>query len=297
MSETRLTVPGTANSVNARRYLQVDVFGKGSCTGNPLAVVMDADDLTPADMQRVARWMNLSETAFLMAPTTHDADYRVRIFTPVRELPFAGHPTLGACHAWLTTQGTPPGMSRIVQECPAGLIELRRSGGQLAFSAPPRERTGPLEARPVADIVTLLGVKASDIVAHEWVDNGPGWAAVLLPTAEHVLALAPDLSRMHDLELGVIGPYPAGGEAQFEVRAFIAKGMPTPYEDPVTGSLNAALGQWLIGAGLAPLAYVASQGTALGRQGRVHLESDAEGQVWVRGRTVTVIHGTISLEP
>lgn len=275
-----------------RRYQQVDVFGNGVCAGNPLAVVMDADDLTSADMQRVARWMNLSETAFLLSPTVPEADYRVRIFTPVRELPFAGHPTLGTCHAWLATQGTSP-RHRIVQECAAGLIVLKQSETHLAFSAPPTVRTGPLDEGQVADIVSVLGLDARDIVAHQWVDNGPGWAAVLLPTAEHVLALTPDFSRMHDLELGVIGPYPPDQDLQFEVRAFIAKGTSTPYEDPVTGSLNASLAQWLIGAKLAPPAYVASQGTALGRQGRVHLMVDDRNEVWVQGHTVTVIQGTI----
>ncbi|MBB5294967.1 PhzF family phenazine biosynthesis protein [Deinococcus metallilatus] len=283
--------------MNARRFTQLDVFGSAPCTGNPLATVIDGAGLTTAAMQRFARWTNLSETTFLLPATTEAADYRVRIFTPVRELPFAGHPTLGSCQAWLEAGGQPRAEGMVVQECQAGLIEIRRGpgDGRLAFAAPPRRRTGPLDAPLLNDIVRVLRIPATDVVAHQWVDNGPGWVAVMLRSAAQVKALNPDFSQMNDLELGVIAPYPAGSEAQFEVRAFISQGTAVPYEDPVTGSLNASLAQWLMEAELAPARYVASQGTALGRQGRVYLERDSHGGVWVGGHTFTAIHGTVYL--
>jgi PhzF family phenazine biosynthesis protein len=284
-----------------RRFSQLDVFTTMPLRGNPLAVVHDAQGLTDAQMADFARWTNLSETTFLLPPDDPEADYRVRIFTPGGELPFAGHPTLGTCHAWLQAGGVPKGED-VVQSCGVGLVKIRRSGTRLAFAAPALRRSGPLSEEDVLLIARGLGVARSDILHHAWCDNGPGWRSVMLGSAAQVLALRPDAQVLQGLDIGVVGPRGKvgvvaaheGGDAQFEVRAFF----PTQNglsEDPVTGSLNAALGQWLIGAGLAPAQYVASQGTALGRAGRVHVQRDADGQVWVGGDTVTCISGQVRL--
>ncbi len=282
-----------------RRFKMVDVFAVEAYLGNPLAVVVDAEGLSGEEMQRFACWMNLSETAFLLPPSSSQADYRLRIFTPVRELPFAGHPTLGSCHAWLEAGGRTHDPTVVVQECPAGLVTIRSGRGehtgQLSFAAPPLVRTGPVEPELLAEIARVLRISPSEILHHQWVDNGPGWVAVMLRSAEAVLTLEPDLGTMSDLELGVVGAYPDGGDAQFELRALISKGTSSPYEDPVTGSLNASVAGWLIGAGLAPERYRASQGTRLGRSGRVYLERDPQGQVWVGGRTVTCVDGQVLL--
>jgi PhzF family phenazine biosynthesis protein len=280
-----------------RRFSQVDVFTAVPLKGNPLAVVVDGDGLSDAQMQAFANWTNLSETTFLLPPTDPAADYRVRIFTTVRELPFAGHPTLGSCHAWLAAGGQPKG-EVIVQQCAVGLVKVRRDGSRLAFAAPPLLRHDPLDEAKLAQIRAGLGLQPDDIVAHQWVDNGPGWCAVMLKSAEQVLALKPDWSRMHGLELGVVGPHkvgvvaPQAGEPQFEVRAFISgDGVP---EDPVTGSLNAGLAQWLIGSGRAPDHYIAAQGTALGRAGRVHVQREGD-VIWIGGDVTTLIEGQVSL--
>src|SRR5690606_21660790 len=234
----------------------------------------------------------LSETVFLLPPTDPGADYCVRIFTPGGELPFAGHPTLGACHAWLAAGGTPRRPDVVVQQCGVGLVRVRRDGPRLEFAAPPLRRSGALEPDVLAKIARALALQPSDIVQHQWVDNGPGWCAVMLGSARQVLSLKPDWTALDPLKLGVVGPHEAGHDAAFEVRAFIGDG---GYEDPVTGSLNASLAQWLFAAGLVTgAAYVAAQGTALQRAGRVHLRKDG-GEVWVRGNVVNVIQGEVEL--
>jgi PhzF family phenazine biosynthesis protein len=277
----------------ARPFRQVDVFTDTPQFGNPLAVVLDGAGLSTADMQRFTDWTNLSEATFVLPPTDTRTDYRVRIFCPGRELPFAGHPTLGTCHAWLEAGGKPKA-TRIVQECGAGLVEIERDGTRLAFAAPPLLRSGPLPEDEIDRIVRGLGIDRSDVLHHAWCDNGPGWRAVMLRSAEQVLALKPDAAVLAGLDFGVVGPCPPGAETSFEVRAFFP-GNAGLTEDPVTGSLNAALGQWLIGAGLAPEHYVASQGTALGRRGRVFVRRDAEGRVWTGGESVTAIRGEVFL--
>jgi len=268
----------------------VDVFTDTPYFGNPVAVVLGADGLTGEQMQRFARWTNLSETTFVLAPRASGADYLVRIFTPTSELPFAGHPTLGTCHAWLEAGGRPADPGAIGQECGAGLITVRRTDAGLAFAAPPLVRSGPVE-EPVAERVRRsLNIARSDIVDIAWADNGPGWVAVLLASAEAVLAVRPGAV---DMDIGVAGPYPVGSPEAIEVRAFSPQ--ISSVEDPVTGSLNASLGQWLLAAGRVTAPYVASQGTAMGRRGRVHVSRDADGQVWVGGGTVSCVIGTVEL--
>jgi PhzF family phenazine biosynthesis protein len=277
--------------MSTRPFTQLDVFTDTPLRGNPLAVVHAAQGLSDAQMQAFARWTNLSETTFLLPPTEPAADYRVRIFTPDRELPFAGHPTLGSCHAWLAAGGQAHSGDEVVQQCGVGLVRIRRDGSRLAFAAPPLRRSGPVEPEVLAQIVRSLRIPADAIRASNWVDNGPGWVAVMLASRDEVLALQPDFAAMRGLELGVVAPW-SGGDAQFEVRAFVPSlGVP---EDPVTGSLNAGLAQWLIGAGLAPERYVASQGTALGRSGRVFVEKRGDS-VWIGGDSVVVVSGQVSL--
>jgi PhzF family phenazine biosynthesis protein len=274
-----------------RAFAQVDVFGDGPCTGNPVAVVLDAEGLETAEMQRFANWTNLSETTFLLPATAPDGDYRARIFTPDRELPFAGHPTLGSCHAWLDAGGA-GGIEVIRQECEAGLVELRRdAAGRLAFAAPPLLRSGPVEPEILAEVRRALGLNAAEVVDAQWVANGPGWAAVLLEPAERVLAIE---ARHSELDIGVVAPCGAGEDAALEVRAFFPKDG-AMVEDPITGSLNASLAGWLLATGRVRAPYVARQGTALGRRGRVHVEQDADGTVWVGGATETVVSGTVAL--
>ncbi len=275
-----------------RQFRQVDVFADDPFLGNPVAVVHAADDLDDAAMLRFARWTNLSETTFLLDPVDPRADYRVRIFTPARELPFAGHPTLGSAHAWLEAGGSPAQPDLVLQECGVGLVPVRRPpSGRLSFKAPPLIRSGPVEEPLLARIARSLGIARADIVDAQWADNGPGWVAVELASADAVLALAPGVPADH---IGVFGPYPPGSPQQFEVRAF------TPLvsgagEDPVTGSLNASIARWLLSAGKAAAPYTASQGTALGRRGRVHVTADADGAVWVGGGTSTLIAGSVRL--
>ncbi len=274
------------------RFSQVDVFSAAPLLGNPVAVVHDADGLSQEQMAAFARWTNLSETTFLLTPTVAGADYRLRIWTPGGELPFAGHPTLGSAHAWLEAGGVPAGAD-LVQECGAGLVRVRRIGdgaSRLAFAAPPLTRSGPVDADDVAGICRALRITASSIVETTWIDNGPGWVGVLLRDAAAVLALTPDWAAFGDLKIGVVGPY-AEGPLAVEVRAFCpGYGMP---EDPVTGSLNAGIGQWLAGGRL-PTSYVASQGTALGRAGRVQVRLEG-GTVWVGGDTRSTIAGSVDL--
>jgi PhzF family phenazine biosynthesis protein len=287
--------------MKTRPFKQVDVFTAVPYLGNPLAVVLDGTGLSTEEMQHFTNWTNLSEATFLLPPTQAGADYKVRIFCPGRELPFAGHPTLGSCHAWLQAGGRPQG-EYVVQECGVGLVKLRRDGERLAFAAPPLKKSGPLAEDDVALIARGLGVARSDIVAHAWCDNGPNWRGVMLRSAEQVLAVKPDASVLAGLDVGVVGPRGKVGvigshapdEAiAFEVRAFFP-GNNGMTEDPVTGSLNAALAQWLIGAGLAPSRYVASQGTALGRAGRVFVEQSGS-DIWIGGGSVTCVDGVVTL--
>jgi PhzF family phenazine biosynthesis protein len=273
-------------------FHQVDVFSAVPFKGNPLAVIADADGLGDEEMRAIANWTNLSETTFLSRPQNPDADYRVRIFTPVRELPFAGHPTLGSCHVWLALGNQPKG-SEVIQECGAGLVRVKRDGGRLAFAAPPLRRSGEVAPDLVARIARALGIDAGTIKAAQWVDNGPGWVAVLLGSRSEMLSLVHDVAVLPDQSLGVVAPWDAardGSEAQFEVRAFMGRGG----EDPVTGSLNASLAQWLIGAGLAPPRYVAAQGTVLGRAGRVHVAQERD-TIWIGGDVTGCIAGSITL--
>jgi PhzF family phenazine biosynthesis protein len=274
-----------------RPFAQVDVFTADPYRGNPVAVVLDGARLSPQAMQRFAHWTNLSETTFVLPPESPDADYRVRIFTPGRELPFAGHPTLGTCHAWLEAGGEPRSGDQVVQECGAGLVPVRRTGAGLAFAAPPLLRSGPVDDELVDRVARMLAIDRGAIEDTQWVDNGPGWIGVLLADPEAVLALEP---RFDELDVGVVAPYPPGAPEAFEVRAFTYKDGGVD-EDPVTGSLNASLAQWLLATGRATAPYVAKQGTALGRAGRVHVTQDPDGAVWVGGGTVTCVRGEVAL--
>ena len=267
------------------------MFSTESYRGNPLAVVLDSEGLSTGGMQQFATWMNLSETTFVLPPSSEQADYQVRIFTPAAELPFAGHPTLGTCHAWLEAGGQPASPGGCVQECGAGLVQVRRTDAGLAFAAPPVIRSGSVEEPLAERIAAQLGIGRADIVDLAWADNGPGWVAVLLPSAEAVLAVRPGVV---DLDIGVAGPYPPGGPAAFEVRAFFPVAGST-VEDPVTGSLNAALADWLLRTGRATTPYMASQGTVLGRAGQVHISQDRRGQIWVGGASRTCISGHVEL--
>jgi PhzF family phenazine biosynthesis protein len=275
-----------------RRYSEVDVFTAVPLLGNPLAVVHDGRGLSDLQMAAFARWTNLSETTFLLPPTHGEADYKVRIFTPERELPFAGHPTLGSCHAWLGAGGRARNTGEVIQECGVGLVRVRRDGARLAFAAPPLKRTGPLEPELLARIVKALGLEPGEVAGHQWVDNGPGWCAVRLLSAERALRIEPDYTQLRGLSLGVVAPHPAGADVRFEVRALIGHG--PGYEDPVTGSLNASLAQWLIDSGIAPPLYVAAQGAALQRAGRVHVQRIGT-DTWIGGDVCEVVSGTVSL--
>ena len=288
--------------MSTRAFQQVDVFTATPYLGNPLAVVLNGSGLSTEAMQAFTNWTNLSECTFVLPPTQAGADYKVRIFCPGRELPFAGHPTLGTCHAWLQAGGRPAG-ELIVQECGVGLVKIRRMGERLAFAAPPLLKSGPLPEADVALIARGLGVARDDIVAHAWCDNGPNWRGVMLRSAEQVLALKPNGAVLAGLDVGVVGPsgkvgvtaaQTLGADTDFEVRAFFP-GNNGMAEDPVTGSLNAALAQWLMGAGIAPERYVAAQGKVLGRAGRIYLERDADGTIWVGGDSVTCIQGQVTL--
>jgi PhzF family phenazine biosynthesis protein len=254
-------------------------------------VVLDGSGLSSEDMQRFASWTNLSETTFVLPPSADRADYRVRIFTPTLELPFAGHPTLGTCHAWIEAGRTPQRPDVIVQECDAGLIEVRRGAGQLAFAAPPLRRSGPVDDELLGALASAMGLRRDEIVDAAWVDNGPGWVGLLLASADRVLQVRPSFI---DEDVGLVAPYPDGAPQAFEVRAFFPKDG-TLVEDPVTGSLNASLAMWLLETGRATAPYVASQGTALGRAGRVHVSRDEHGTIWVGGGTVTCIDGQVEL--
>lgn len=275
----------------AHQFRQVDVFTETAYFGNPVAVVLGADGLSDEQMQLFARWTNLSETTFVLAPRAPEADYLVRIFTPARELPFAGHPTLGTCHAWLESGGRPARAGQAVQECGAGLVTVRQTETGLAFAAPPLLRGGPVDDAIADHVAGALNLARADIVDIAWADNGPGWVAVLLASADAVLAVRPGTV---DMDIGVAGPYPDGSPEALEVRAFTPQIGP-PGEDPVTGSLNASLAQWLLATGRVTAPYVARQGTVLGRRGLVRISLDEGGQVWVGGTSVTCVSGTVEL--
>ena len=274
-----------------REFRQVDVFTATPYRGNALAVVLGADGLSDEQMSRFANWTNLSETTFVLEPDDEQADYRVRIFTPSQELPFAGHPTLGTCHAWLEAGGQPRTPGVVIQECKAGLVTIGQDTSGLRFAAPPLLRSGPVDQALAVRVAEILRIGPDEIVDLQWADNGPGWIAVLLASADAVLALKPGAT---DLDIGVAGPHPSGGPADFEVRAFVPKNGMTD-EDPVTGSLNASLAQWLLATGRAQAPYLARQGTALGRNGQVQITADADGTVWVGGGVVTCVRGTVEL--
>jgi len=274
-----------------RPFAQIDVFTTTPYHGNPVAVVLDGAGLDTEEMQRFANWTNLSETTFVLPPSAPEADYAVRIFTPSLELPFAGHPTLGTCHAWLRAGGEPRRDGAIVQECGAGLVTIRQTADGLVFAAPPLNRSGPVEEPIVEEIASAFGIARGDVVDASWADNGPPWIALLLESADAVLAVRPGFV---DLDVGLVGPHPEGSTEAWEVRGFFPKDGAIA-EDPVTGSLNASLAMWLLGSGRASAPYVARQGTALGRSGRVHVSRDGEGAIWVGGGTVTCVAGDVEL--
>ena len=278
--------------MNKFAFTQVDVFTDQPLRGNPLAVVHGADGLSDAQMQAFAQWTNLSETSFLLQPSDPAADYRVRIFTPGGELPFAGHPTLGSCHAWLGAGGQPRARGMVVQQCGVGLVRVRLNGEQAAFAAPPLQMEA-VDGSTLDGVLAALGLQRDQVRASQWLNNGPKWLGLLLDSADTVLAIEPDHAALKTLaKVGVVAPHAPGSECQFEVRAFAASvGIP---EDPVTGSLNAGLAQWLIGTGLAPARYVAAQGQRLGRAGRVSIEQDGH-TLWVGGHSVSCIRGELVL--
>ena len=293
-------MPAAASSpTRDRPFKQVDVFTATPYRGNPLAVVLDASGLDDEAMQRFARWTNLSETTFLLPPTNAQADYRVRIFTPGGELPFAGHPTLGSCHAWLEAGGSPRRSEVVVQECKVGLVRIRREAARLAFAAPPLKLGAP-DPASLAQVTQALGLRASQIIDAQLLDNGPVWLGLLLDSPPTVLGLQPDHGKLKALgqKVGVAARYPQADASEpaapaLEVRAFAAPiGIE---EDPVTGSLNASLAYWLMAAGRMPSAYVAAQGSCIDRAGRVHIAQDASNDIWVGGASVTCISGQVKL--
>lgn len=284
-------------SATVRPFAQVDVFANGPVTGNPVAVVHDAEDLSEEEMAAFARWTNLSETTFLLPPTDPTADYRLRIFTPGQELPFAGHPTLGSAHAWSEAGGQPRREGVVVQECGAGLVEIAQVDGRQAFAAPPFVRSGVVDDETLARVATALRIDDSAVIDAQWIDNGPGWIGVVLATAHEVLALRPDVAAMAGLEVGVIGAYDEAVAraigADYEVRAFCPDmGI---VEDPVTGSLNAGFAVWLTGTGALTPRYRVRQGTALDRDGRVEVSTGDDGRIWVGGACRTIVRGTVHL--
>lgn len=276
-----------------RPFTLVDVFGEHPLSGNPLAVVHDAEGLDTDEMMRITRWLNFSETTFLLPPSVPGADYLVRIFTLERELPFAGHPTLGTCRAWLARGGVARDSSVVVQQCGAGLVPIRRTENRLAFAAPPLLRSGPVDEATLGDVAKFLHIQRSSIVDAQWVDNGPGWVAVLLASAKAVLNVSSVARHPTRAEIGVVGPHEAGAPADFELRAFFTDQTGAVREDPVTGSLNASIAQWLFSSGRAVDSYVAAQGTAIGCAGRIYLHRDSDGQVWVAGAAEVISSGVL----
>ncbi|HET9259322.1 MAG TPA: PhzF family phenazine biosynthesis protein [Acidimicrobiia bacterium] len=279
--------------MTSRRFRLVDVFGERQLTGNGLAVVVDSDGLDTDEMLEITRWLGFSETTFLAEPETAGADYKTRIFTLAGELPFAGHPTLGTCHVWLTETGADS--DEIVQECGVGLVPVRRNDEILSFRAPQLIRGGPVSDDDLVDFASILGVDAEEIVDSAWVDNGPGWVGIMLSDAGSVLRLRPDFNRSDrdPIDIGVVGLHAEGSSIAYEVRAFFSDQNGGMLEDPVTGSLNASLAQWLVGSGVVQPPYVAAQGTALGRSGRVCITQD-DGEIWVGGRVFDVVEGELA---
>ena len=277
-------------------FSQVDVFAGSGFAGNPLAVVHDAVRVSTERMHAITSWTNLSETTFLLPPSHPQADYRVRIFCPGRELPFAGHPTLGSCAAWLAAGGEPRDPDVIVQECGAGLVAIRRDGDRLAFAAPPLIRSGPVDDAVLDERLDALGLARADVVDAAWIDNGPGWMGLLLVSADAVLEVALPAGPQPGFDVGLVGFHPPGSECALEVRGLFADGLGAVREDPVTGSLNASIAQWLIGSGRITAPYVARQGTAVGRSGRIFIDAD-EHDVWVGGQCTMAISGSISIDP
>lgn len=273
----------------------VDVFGSDPFSGNPLAVIESAADLSTAAMQKMAHWLNLSETTFLLPPSQPGADYRVRIFTTENELPFAGHPTLGSCHAWLEAQGLSAQQRTITQECGAGLVTIKAERGQLAFKAPPLIRSGTPSPQELDDALRFLRVEPSAVLDASWVDNGPGWLGILLKDSQAVLEVVPDTGWQNDVSVGIVGACPEGADTDFEVRAFFKEKAGPLIEDPVTGSLNASLAQWLFASGVAKNDYLAAQGTAIGRKGQIIIRRDSHAEVWVGGNTRTCFYGPLVL--
>ncbi|GAB3621574.1 PhzF family phenazine biosynthesis protein [Glutamicibacter endophyticus] len=273
-------------------YAQVDVFSEDAFGGNPVAVILDSGDLSAEQMQRIARWTNLSETTFLLPSSDPAADYRARIFTPHSELPFAGHPTLGSARAWLHYGGQPQVPGEVTQECTAGLIRVRAEQSTLSFAAPPTLRSGPLEEELLVRIAAAFSIERAQILDHQWVDNGPGWAVVQLASASDVLALEPHMEALGGTKVGTIGAYPTGSGASFEIRAFTPHG--PAFEDPVTGSLNAGVAQWMVRTGRAPASYCVTQGQRLGRTGKIEIRSE-DGIIWVGGRTAIGFEGVARL--
>lgn len=282
----------TSPSPRSRPFHQVDVFSREPYRGNPLAVVLDAEGLSAEQMQQFANWTNLSETTFLLPPTDPRADYRVRIFTGSEEFPFAGHPTLGSAHAWLEAGGVPKTDGFVVQECGAGLVRVKHDAGRLAFAAPPLTRFSPVEDTLGAQLAAGLRLPKSEILDASWLVNGPEWIGVLLGSAEQVLAVQPDFAAMGGLKVGVVGAHNPGAGADFEVRTFLPGD--AIMEDPVTGSFNAGVAHWLMSSNRAPEDYVATQGTVLGRAGRLHIKAE-DGDIWVGGQSTTCIRGSVVL--
>jgi PhzF family phenazine biosynthesis protein len=275
-----------------RAFAEIDVFTSVRYLGNPVAVVLDGEDLSTEEMQHFANWTNFSETTFVLPPTEPTADYLVRIFTTTVELPFAGHPTIGTCTAWLTNGGQPKDPKRIVQQCGVGLVPITRNDdGRLAFAAPELRREGPIDDATLAEAVAALGVSPEAVVDSGWIDNGPGWLGILLGSAEEVMAIKPSNTP---LTIGVIGPHPGGSPSAYEVRAFFPGDAGT-LEDPVTGSLNASAAQWLVGSGRFTPPYIATQGAALGRSGQIYIDSDPSRQIWVGGDAVACVSGFVEL--
>lgn len=277
-----------------RRFRLVDVFGSRPLAGNPLAVVVDTEGLTTDDMIEITRWLGFSETTFLGPPESRDADYSVRIFTLAGELPFAGHPTLGSCHVWQTLADE--SRDEVVQECGAGLVRLRRQDDRYAFAAPPLIRSGPVDEDLLVNLASVLAIDPEDIVDSRWVDNGPGWVGLMLGDAGKVLSLRPQFSRRGNydqLDIGVVGFHPKGSGTIYEVRAFFSDQHGDMVEDPVTGSLNASVAQWMLETGRVSGPYVASQGTAIGRSGLIYVTPD-EGEVWIGGRVFDVVSGLLA---
>jgi PhzF family phenazine biosynthesis protein len=269
----------------------VDVFGVNQFSGNPVAVVLDSEDLTDEELRKFSVWTNLSECTFVLPPTSPDADYKVRIFSLSTELPFAGHPTLGTARAWLDAGGVPRKSNLVIQECEAGLIPIRIEDDYLAFVSPPRFRSGSVAPDYLKSVIEILGIRREQVLDSEWLDNGPGWVGLLLDGAETVLHLRPNASAHPGRwDIGVVAKQNDGSDAAIVVRAFFTEGHEPLREDPITGSLNASVAEWLIGNGTVTAPYIASQGTAMGRDGRVFISKE-EGRIWVGGRADVVLSG------